>query len=245
MSGAGLKTDFVQSYKEHLADLLRSSATERQALEQAVGGEFVALGLLELACLQHYGLEPDHYLIDVGCGSGRLAKPLTQYLGGRYLGTDVVPELLSFAKKLCGRPDWRFEKVTEIEIPEHDSRADMVCFFSVLTHLLHEDSYLYLSEAKRVLRPGGRIVFSFVEFALEYHWHIFEGNLRNAHKHLNQFIGRDAIQAWARHLGLRVEGIHDGDKPHFPVPFPIQMENGTLIQDRGTIGQSVCVLVKD
>src|SRR2546423_442467 len=101
MSGRALKTDFVQSYKEHLADLLRSSATERQALEQAVGGEFVALGLLELACLQHYGLEPDHYLIDVGCGSGRLAKPLTQYLRGRYLGTDVVPELLSFAKKLC------------------------------------------------------------------------------------------------------------------------------------------------
>ena len=28
---------------------------------------------------------------DVGCGSGRLAKPLSTYLTGRYLGTDLVP----------------------------------------------------------------------------------------------------------------------------------------------------------
>ena len=38
----------------------------------------------------------------------------------------------------------------------------MVCAFSVFTHIEHEDSYLYLEEALRIVRPGGRFVFSCV-----------------------------------------------------------------------------------
>jgi hypothetical protein len=38
--------------------------------------------------------------------------------------------------------------------------VDMIRAFSVFTHIEHEDSYLYLKEALRVVRPGGRFVFS-------------------------------------------------------------------------------------
>src|SRR5262249_42022284 len=159
-------------------------------------------GILQCELLKHYGLKPDSYLIDVGCGSGRTAKPLSDFLVGKYLGTDIVMDLLTFAKELCSRPDWRFEQTTGLTIPEHDRQADMVCFFSVLTHLLHEQSYLYLQEAKRVLKPGGRIVFSFLEFAIPRHWDVFETNIHHVNNatHLNQFIGRDGIRAWADHL---------------------------------------------
>jgi len=70
--------------------------------------------------------------------------------------------------------------VTEPRIPEGDGKADMVCFFSVFTHLLQEESYLYLEEARRVLRPGGRIVASYLDIADPSHWNIFEANLRSA-----------------------------------------------------------------
>ena len=50
-------------------------------------------------------------------------------------------------------------------IPAPDACADMVCAFSVFTHLLHTETYLYLEDIRRVLRPGGRLVFSFLEFA--------------------------------------------------------------------------------
>ena len=43
-------------------------------------------------------------------------------------------------------------------IPAPDGEADMVCFFSVLTHLLHEESYVYLQDARRVLKPTGKLV---------------------------------------------------------------------------------------
>ena len=42
-------------------------------------GEFHAIGLLELETLKHFGLVQSSYLIDVGCGSGRLARRVRQF----------------------------------------------------------------------------------------------------------------------------------------------------------------------
>jgi SAM-dependent methyltransferase len=217
-----------------------------KAMQHAIGGDFLAMGILERELLIKYGLQAADYVIDVGCGSGRLAKPLSQFLSGKYLGTDVVPDLILYAKKLVNRPDWRFEVVKTLAIPERDSQADFVCFFSVLTHLLHEQSYLYLQEAKRVLKPGGRVVFSFLEFAVPSHWPVFESTVKHvAGNHpLNVFISRDAIQAWAAHLGLDVEAIHDGDKPFIPIPHPLTLNSGAVVEEMGALGQSVCVLTK-
>jgi ubiquinone/menaquinone biosynthesis C-methylase UbiE len=98
-------------------------------MKLAVGGEFEAFGILERELLIQQGLKQDGYLIDVGCGSGRLAKPLSQYLTGKYLGIDVVPELVEYARKLVPQPDWRFEVAEGLRIPEKNNQADMVCFF--------------------------------------------------------------------------------------------------------------------
>jgi ubiquinone/menaquinone biosynthesis C-methylase UbiE len=103
---------------------------------------FETIGLLERETLKDFGLEQGDYLIDVGCGSGRLALPLSEYLQDRYLGIDIMPELIAYARKLVQRPGWRFKVIEGIGIPEADGRADMVCFFSVFTHLLHEQSYI-------------------------------------------------------------------------------------------------------
>lgn len=129
-------------------------------------------------------------------------------------------------------------------IPEDDGRADIVCFFSVLTHLLHEQSYIYLQEVRRVLKPTGKIVFSFLESRIADHWNVFAstvGDVYGEHP-LNVFISRDAIEAWASHLGLRVDVIQDGDKPDIPLPHPVVTEAGLVMKESGTLGQSVCVL---
>ena len=202
----GVNVDLVRN--------LKAIMPHDQAMETAIGGGFEQFGKIQAATLRHYGLPQDGYLIDVGCGSGRLASPMSKWLKGRYLGIDLVPDLVAHARKLADRPDWRFEVIEHIGIPEADGVADMVCFFSVITHLLHEQSYIYLDEARRVLKPGGVIVFSFLEFAEPGHMPVFrdtvkEARLRARHP-LNVFVERVAILAWAAELGLEVVEIRGG-----------------------------------
>jgi SAM-dependent methyltransferase len=224
----------------------KSGRSRADAMKWATGAQFEAYGQIEADILRFFGLRDDATLIDVGCGAGRLAIPLSKTHQGSYLGTDIVPDLLEFARESCNRPDWRFELVDSLRIPALDQSADMVCFFSVLTHLLHEQSYLYLEEAKRVLKPDGRIVFSFLEFRMPFHWSVFASTVndargRNEHP-LNVFIERDAIQAWATHLGLAVVDFHAGDEAFVPLSKAVTLDGGQVLSDRGNLGQSICVL---
>ncbi len=232
-----------QSYPEFVAGL-QDRLPGEAALRNAVGGDFVAEGFLEEQLLRHLGLRDGAAVIDVGCGSGRLAFQLKRYPTLRYLGTDVVPELVRYADTLCQREDWEFRALHENRIPAPDACADFVCFFSVLTHLSHEDSFRYLAEAHRVLRPEGRIVLSFLEFRLAAHWPVFAAALDPAtgRTHLNQFIERDALSAWALHLGLVVETVYDGDRPHIPLEADVVWPDGRRMSGLGNLGQSVAVL---
>jgi SAM-dependent methyltransferase len=213
-----MPTDYAKRYQA-----LVSQMTGPDAAATAVGGHFEEFGVIMRDILAEAGLRGNDYLIDVGCGSGRLAHMLTVE---RYLGIDVVPELLRHARSICPNPAWRFELVDDIVIPESDGAADMACFFSVFTHLLHEDSFRYLRQARRTLRAGGKAVFSFLEFRSE-HWHIFDAMVRdldeNRERPHNQFMDRDAIRMWARNAGFSVERFDE--------------EAGQRL------GQSVCVLV--
>jgi SAM-dependent methyltransferase len=238
------KTDFLQTYP-NLVRVLSLGNSHESAMKLAVGGEFEAVGILERETLIHFGLKKEDYLIDVGCGSGRLAKPLAQYLTGPYLGIDIVPELVEYARRIVPKADWRFEVADGLRIPEKNDRADMICFFSVLTHLLHEQSYAYLMEARRVMKPGGKIVFSFLDFAVKDHWPTFESSLQDLEAKaypLNVFISKDGIRAWADHLDLQILSIEDGNIPFVHLPEPVVFENGSKAQDCGATGQSICVL---
>lgn len=236
--------DLHKAYVEYVKSLLANHPVD-VALRAAVGGDFDQVGILQRELLIQHGLKKDDFVIDVGCGSGRLAKSLAEYLSGNYLGLDVVSELVEYARNLVERPGWRFEVAEGLKIPEADGRADMVCFFSVLTHLMHEDSYVYLQEAKRVLKPQGKIVLSFLDFLLPSLWPVFETSIskrNDAAYPLTMFMNRDMIGVWAAHLGLRVESFEDGDKPHIPLPHPVVFESGVVMQQQGFLGQSVCVL---
>lgn len=215
---------YSDTYHRHV-DNLQKQLPREQAMEAAVGGNFERFGQAMRDILAANGLRPNHYLVDVGCGSGRLAHTLDV---AQYLGTDVVPDLLAYARTICPNPAWRFEQVTDLVIPENDGVADMVCFFSVFTHLLHEDSYRYLMEARRVLKPGGRIVISFLEFLNGATWDVFRAAIDNRMTEHTQFLSRDALEAWALHLPLRLVSFHDGSKPYTP--------------DSPVLGQSICVL---
>lgn len=166
---------------------------------------------------------------------------------GRVLGTDVVQELLDYARAGCPS-SWQFALVEDIRITFPDNEADVASFFSMFTHLLPEESYCYLLEAQRVVKPGGHIVFSFLEFVDS--WPVFKAayrKIRNGqtNDHLNTFIGRDAIQAWAQHLGMTIVDTRAATERYIKLSSPIVYDNGERVDNAAALGQSVCVLRND
>jgi ubiquinone/menaquinone biosynthesis C-methylase UbiE len=153
---------------------------------------------------------------------------------------------LEHARARCRRPDFRFLATDGERIPVEDDWADYVCFFSVMTHITHEETWRYILESKRVLKPGGHLVCSFLEFRIRSHWWIFKNTYadRSPDKILNQFLSRDALEAFAFNAALDVVSFHDGDQPLIPIEGEIVWENGVRMRDRANLGQSWCVLRK-
>ncbi len=240
-----MKSHFLTTYQDHVKQAL-SRFSHADAMEHAVGGNFKPLGVLQRNLLLQYGLTSQSSIVDIGCGSGRLAYALRDISDLEYLGVDVVDDLLQYARKLVKRPDWKFVKSTNLTLPASDSSKDLACAFSVFTHLLHEETYVYLKEARRVLKPGGKLVFSFLDFTVPAHWTVFETNLANIHQRsvLNQFMDANSIQIWCQHLEFELVALHPGNEPYTILPEPVIMEDGSVLTGKASMGQSVCVLAK-
>jgi ubiquinone/menaquinone biosynthesis C-methylase UbiE len=237
---------FLLGYEQLVKHLL-DTLPEDEAAARAVGGDYERFGVLEHALLRGEGLRDGCVVIDVGCGSGRLATKLARYPALRYLGLDVVPELLDYARRKAGRKDFRFEKVDAVRLPSEASAADFCVFFSVFTHILPEESYVYLEEAHRVLKPGGKAVFSFLEHASAASRAVLDANLawvreRHIAGHLNTFLHRADLRFWAERIGFEVAALHLGESRFIEVDA--ECAAPSVAEGLYALGQSVCVLRK-
>lgn len=226
------KFHFVEDYERLVGELIRAHPIDT-AMSLAVGGDYERIGAIECEIMRHAGLRDGQSLVDLGCGSGRLAVAVARDLQVDYLGLDVVQALLDYARSKCPR-HYKFVLNRVLTLPLEAGSVDHVSAFSVFTHLLHAETYLYLEDVHRCLRPGGRVVFSFLEFALPDHWPIFEKTVREQRAsmtpHLNQFIERGQITLWAQRLGYASVDFIDGVAAPWPSGQPL--------------GQSVAILSK-
>jgi SAM-dependent methyltransferase len=121
------------------------------------------------------GATPDSTVLDIGCGYGRLAIGL---LGrptphrGPYIGFDILAPHTNWCRNnITPRaPGFRFEHLDaindrynpkgtlspeELRFPVEARSVDVAAAFSVFTHLYRATIEHYLDELRRVLRPGG------------------------------------------------------------------------------------------
>ena len=133
-----------------------------------------------IEALQLYGgLDAARNVVEIGCGVGRDAIPLTALLpaSGSYLGIDVMWPSIAWAQNNITpeHPNFQFthfdvsdqqhnpsgvNEMIGYRIPSEDMSQDLVFMFSVFTHMFPKDVSHYLSEFARVLRPGGRVLAS-------------------------------------------------------------------------------------
>jgi SAM-dependent methyltransferase len=129
-------------------------------------GHFTALG----------GLAPTDRVLDIGCGIGRMARPLAGFLDGAtgsYDGFDVNAEGIAWCREhYADHPRFTFvvadlfnsrynpagtQSAQEFTFPYADTSCDFALATSVFTHLLEGEADRYLAEAARTLAPGGTL----------------------------------------------------------------------------------------
>jgi SAM-dependent methyltransferase len=112
-------------------------------------------------------------ILDIGCGYGRLAIPLTTH-HVRYVGVEPMAAFGEFCRRAFAPwPQFRFVHADlrneaynpqgaldpgAFVFPAEDESVDVCVFSSVLTHIeTLEAAAHYLAESRRVLSPGGRV----------------------------------------------------------------------------------------
>jgi SAM-dependent methyltransferase len=198
---------YTKDYNNLVKKLIQELPME-EAMSVAVGGLYAEMGPVIVNVLKVCGLRDGMSVIDLGCGSGRVAKPLGAEMPNLdYLGLDIVPELLDYAKSQSPAT-FRFQLNPDLGLPVPDGSVDIIFAFSVFTHLLHEESFLYLEDGVRALKSGGVFVFSFLDS--RYNWQIFKDMVSNRRgqvsfkHHLNMLIERPMIEAWAQNLDMEI-----------------------------------------
>ncbi len=144
-------------------------------------GDFKLQGQRLLSVLVNQGgLMPHYRVLDIGCGIGRLAVPLTKYLDndGSYEGFDIVKSGISWCKGKISKPFPNFNflhidlknnlynlktsnEAKNFVFPYNDCDFDIVFLFSVFSHMLPDDVNNYLNQIHRVLKDGGICIATF------------------------------------------------------------------------------------
>jgi SAM-dependent methyltransferase len=192
----------VRSLPARLRDPARR--TEPWAVLHNVGdGDYAAVGAQLLRNLKdHAELKSTDTVLDIGCGTGRVAAQLAPFLtGGGYVGFDISRAGISACRRRFRRePHMRFEhldvrngeynpggRVAEEDaaFPVAAASIDLAFATSVFTHMRMASVRRYLAEAARVLKPGGRLAFT--AFALE------PGHERSAEFDFQPFDGASKV----------------------------------------------------
>jgi SAM-dependent methyltransferase len=153
----------------------QSASVDEQRRSYLTSGMISAADVYNI--LIDIGLEarrPGFRIIDIGCGSGRQAAFLKQYMPDcKYLGLDVWADAIAWAQKSISavQRDVKFillEKasgyagMSAYRLPAETRSTHLVMALSLFTHLSPPASLDYFSETRRVLLDNGVALFTFM-----------------------------------------------------------------------------------
>lgn len=119
-------------------------------------------------------IESSDEILEIGCGVGRVGRVLSPLVKS-WTGSDISSGMINQAKLYLGG----LENVSLVSLEESslqsfdDESFDVIYCTVVFMHLLEWDRYRYISEALRILKPGGRIYFDNVDIRSEHGWKVF------------------------------------------------------------------------
>jgi ubiquinone/menaquinone biosynthesis C-methylase UbiE len=107
-------------------------------------------------------------ILDVGCGPGIYAKPCVEQ-GFQYYGIDLSGQMINEARRIFGSlTNAEFGVGDAQHLPLPSNSVDGLLCLGMLEYVCREQEVAYLNEMARVLKPGGTIIFSFLNASSPY-----------------------------------------------------------------------------
>jgi SAM-dependent methyltransferase len=158
--------DHVSYYRE----VMRHDVAESP--ERAVGSpshdRWLVLGKLQFDYLLEHGLDPNHQVLEIGCGNLRAGWRIIEHLEpGNYAGLDISPDVLlaanrTIADRRLQDREPRLMLVDDLRFAHLPSaRYDVIHAHSVFSHCPPAVIVECFDHAGRILRPGGWFDFTF------------------------------------------------------------------------------------
>lgn len=113
-------------------------------------------------------------VLEIGCGAARVGAHLAPHVR-TWIGCDVSSQMLKFAREaLRGHDNVQLHRLNGHDLfGIESSSVDAVYCTAVFMHLDEWDRYRYVTEAARVLRPGGRLYIDNFDLTSPDGWQLF------------------------------------------------------------------------
>ncbi len=161
-------------------------------------------------------MTPNDAVLEIGCGAGRVGDKMAP-MCREWTGADVSQNMLGFAKEaLTKHPNVRFVHLNGFDLTGvPDAAVDIVYCTAVFMHLDEWDRYRYVSEAFRILRPGGRVYFDNFDLRSPQGWALFQDmcNLDVAVRppNVSKASTAEELSWYAEKAGFEQVGIETGE----------------------------------
>jgi SAM-dependent methyltransferase len=187
-------------------------------------------------------------VLDVGCGTKIVKTLLDNGLPiGRYMGIDAYAPVVDFLKANVSDPRFDFAhfdaqndlynpngtRLGDFErLPVGPDPFDLICLFSVFTHLAPDDFASMLRLTRHHVKPGGTLLFSLFLNDPE-HPSAMARKLEADVNSANPAVAETARRAIAKALAAKDRGFVDGMpeqpllRPRYDVDFAHELFDGT------------------
>jgi ubiquinone/menaquinone biosynthesis C-methylase UbiE len=176
------------------------------------------------AALMAWVGDPDGPVLEVGCGTGQWLRRLDKS-GVRIAGVDASSKMLERARE--NAPRALLAHAVAERLPWLPGTFSRVFFINAFHHF--DDKLQCLTEARRVLRPGGQLMNVGLDphTGLD-HWYIYDYFESALETDRRRYPAAAQIQAWLQEVGF--ENVRTDMIQHLPVTVPARaaIEQGRL-----------------